>query len=292
MPIMRGNGVVDGVVDGGAEDGVEDGEIFKVLDELDLAYERRTSTRGVPYAGLRLTGVADVAVTVIAEHKVLRLTAHAIDTPLGALDIVKASARLPLGAAFRSPDDGTAQFSVGVWIGDAPLASDLLSRLLSYLLAATDALRRGTAAPPLPYVGDVTARSVVDFDAALGPYGHRLTKARDGAALRVSLAPDLDCAIVLREPADGWVSASATYVPPQSVVMTEASIAEMQRLQRWATAGRFVFDDSLTLGADVMTPLVGRTPAPAIVWTTSQSVALLQAAARFLGFIARDGEPR
>ena len=267
---------------------MNDAEIFDILDALELEYARRTSTRGVPYAGFRMIGepgIADASITAIAEQGVLRLTSHTIDTPLSALDIVRAGSRLPLGAAYRSPDDGGAALSVGVWIGDAQLPGALLSRLLRYAMHASTALRQQLAGPALPDLSDASTATAVDIAAALGAHGHRLTRDGDAWCLQLPLSPQLSCAISLRHLDAGWLSATASYVPDRQLPPGEPALIELQKLQRWATAGRFTLDDTQTLRAAVLTPMVGHDTARAIVWTTSQSVMLLQTAARFLELI-------
>jgi hypothetical protein len=276
------------------EDGVDESEIFNVLDDLGLAYDRRTSARGVPYAGFRLVGTPDsagaaarsgAAVTAIVEHGVFRLTSHGIDTAASAIEIVRAGARLPLGAAYRSPDDGSAELSVAVFIGEATLSSAIVSRLLDYLVVASAALSKGDAPPARPTLADAD-RSAADIRAALSELGHQLTPEGDGYRMAVPLGEALACSIVVRADAAGWISASANYVPEQQLPPGEDAMRTLQKLQRWAAAGRFVLDETTRLRADVATPLLGYAASRSILWTVSQSVAMLQTAARHLGLIS------
>lgn len=273
---------------------MENGEIFNVLHELGFEYARRLSARGVPYAAFRIVGVpgtAETGVTAIGEHGVFRLTSHRIDTAADALALVRIGARFPLGAAYRSPADGSAELSVSVFVGDAALTREIVSPLLDYLVEASAALGTGGAAPRRPVMTDETAVPAVDIRAALATYGHQLTPQGHGFRMAVPLSPHLGCSIVLRDEADAWLSASASYVPEQRLPAGEPALGELQKLQRWTAAGRFVLDDTLLLRAEVMTPFLGQVTAAAVVWTASQCAAMLQTAARSPGLMASQDRP-
>jgi hypothetical protein len=270
------------------EDGVDASELFSRLRELGLTYESRTSTRGVPYAAFRMiggAGLVEAAVTAMTENGVLRLTSHRIDTPANALEIVQTAARLPLGAAYRSPEDGSAELSVAVFVGDVPLSGSVVARLLDYLVQASTALATGATWLHRPNVGNGAASANHDVRAALAPLGHQLTLEPEGLRMDVALAPGLAGSIVLREDTDCWISAAASFVPEQRLPAGEQALRDLQKLQRWTAAGRLVLDETLVLRAEVSTPLLSHTTARPIVWTASQSAALLQTAARHLGLM-------
>ncbi len=263
---------------------LDDHGIFGALHDLGIVYDLRRSKRDVPYAGFRLVGnspAPDVAVTAFVEEGVLRLTSHDIATPTPELELVRDGARLPVGAAYRAPEDGTAHFAVGVWIGAGALSPVMMSRLLAYLVDATGAIANVGPAPALVPVRDLAAPGAIDVPAALAQHGHRLTPEDDGFRMALALSATSACSIVLREVPGGWLSASATFAPERRLTGDQASTRELQLLQRWATAGRFVIGDDFQLRAQVMTPILDPS-AGTVVWTTSQSVVLLQAAARHM----------
>jgi len=262
-------------------------ELFSVLSALGLSYDKRTTARGRPYAGFQLVGApgsVDVRLTALLEDNVLHLTSHGIATSATELEIVTVGAALPLGAAYRSPEGGDAELSIGVFVGDVPPTAELASALLEYAVRATAALASGGPTPQRPrYRGSHLASG--DIEAALGRYGHHPTAVDGGITLQIPLSPELSCAIVIGDGGDGWIVATASYAPEQVFVANPQSVADLQKLQRWATAGRFLLDSSRLLGANVSTPLVAEAER-CVVWTTSQCVALLQTAARHLHLLS------
>lgn len=259
-------------------------DLFGVLNALGLSYERRTSERGSPYAAFRLVGAPGargIGLTALLENKVLRLTCHDIDTPLDALALVRAGARLPLGAAYRAPEDGDAELSIGVFVGGSPPSTEFVSGLLDYAVHATAALASDGPVPERPRVTAIRVRPD-EIRAALAEYGHQVTIEDGAVRLEVPLSSDLRCAFVIGDAGDGWIVGSAAYLPDQRLASLEQVTVELQKLQRWATAGRFVVDPAMMLRASVPTPLVGAEYAQSIVWTASQCAALLGTAARHL----------
>ncbi len=261
-----------------------DNDIFEVLNKLGLSYDRRISPRGSPYAGFQLVGApgaSEVRVTVVLENNVLRLTSHGINTSADALAIIRAGARLPLGAAYRAPEDGSAELSMALFVGEVQPSIKLVSGLLDYTAQATAALSSDGLTPHRPPLTDDSVPRA-DFRVALAEYGHHLTPVDGGVRMEVPLVQGLLCAIVLSGESDGWIVASASYLPEQHLVADEQTLGELQKLQRWAATGRFVVDEALTVRANVPTPLLGTTHARSVVWTVSQCAALLQTAAGHL----------
>ena len=257
-------------------------DIFKALDALGLEFARRVSRRGTPYAAFRFVqDSGDAAITALAEHDVLRLTSHGIDTSFDALEIVRAGARLPLGAAYRSAGDGSAELSVGLFMGEAVLSKAILSPLLQYLVRATRALQTDDASVLRPAIGDVTQPSQIDIRGALQRFGHQVTEDAAGFRITLPLTPTAQGSIALSEDA-GLIVGRASYVPDRQLPQNPDAVQTVQRLQEWTAAGRFRLDDTLTLSAEVMTPLLGDAPEHRLVWTASQCAAMLQTAARHL----------
>jgi hypothetical protein len=153
--------------------------------------------------------------------------------------------------------------------------------LLDYAVQATVALASGGPVPERPPVRANRVQAD-DIRAALAEYRHQLTSEDGVVRLEVSLSSDLRCACVFRDAGDGWIVASARYLPDLRLVSPEQVPVELQKLQRWAAAGRFVTGVALMLRANVPTPLLGTGYARSIVWTGSQCAALLETAARHL----------
>lgn len=262
-------------------------DIFSVLSALGLSYDRRTSARGLPYAGFQLVGApgsVDVRITALLEDHVLRLTSHGIATSATELELVTAGADLPLGAAYRNPEGGDADLSIGVFVGETPPTTDLVSALLDYAVRATAALTSRGPAPQRPRL-PASQLSNAAIAAALGQYGHRPKSVDGGIELEVPLSPGLRCTMVIGDGGDGWIVGTASYVPEQRFAANPQSVADLQKLQRWVTAGRFRLASSRLLGADVSTPLVAPRER-CVVWTTSQCAALLQTAAHHLHLLS------
>jgi hypothetical protein len=157
----------------------------------------------------------------------------------------------------------------------------LVSGLLDYTVQATAVLSSGGLTLHCPHLTDGSLTRA-DFRMALAEYGHHLAPVDGGVRMEVPLVPGLRCAIVLHDERNGWIVASATYLPEQHLVADEKTLGELQKLQRWAAAGRFVVDEALTVRANVPTPALGATHVRSVVWTVSQCVALLQTAAGHL----------
>lgn len=265
--------------------------IFEALDALGLHYDRRQSERGVPYAGFRLvrpTGKS-TSVTMIAEQGVCRLTAHGL-APAGAgpdpRAAVRAGARLPLGAAYRSPDDGTLELAVGFWLGEggdlAPLDPAVAGRMLDYLTDASLALSGAGAVPVRPAFTTPPAGNDA-LREQLHSLGHAVDRSGDFTRFRVTFADGATGDIGLRETPDGWAEAVAGLMPAVRLSSGPSDDKTLQRLQRWTTAGRFVLaDDRDTLRAQVHTPYLGAA-LPSLLWSASQAAAMLAAVHRHLG---------
>jgi hypothetical protein len=265
--------------------------IFAALDALGLQYDTRQSERGVPYAGFRLIRPSGEAtsVTMIVEQGVCRLTAHGI-APAGrgpdAREAVRAGARLPLGAAYRSPDDGTLELAVGFWLGEggefARLEPSIAGQMLDYLADATRALVGAGAAPVRPAFSQPAA-GVAALRKHLQSLGHVVDCSGDFTRFRVTFSDGAAGDVGLRETSDGWAEAVAGLVPAVGLGSDPRREETLQRLQRWTTAGRFVIaGDGNTLRAEVHTPYLG-SALPSLTWSASQAAAMLWAAHRHLG---------
>ena len=271
--------------------------IFEALDALGLQYDRRQSDRGVPYAGFRLvrpTGES-TSVTMIAEQGVCRLTSHGL-APAGrgpsAREAVRAGARLPLGAAYRSPDDGTLELAVGFWLGEggelASMEPAVVGRMLDYLANASLALSGAGAVPVRPAFSPAPA-GIEALREHLQSLGHVVDRSGSFTRFRVTFSDGATGDIGLRETSDGWAEAVAGLVPAVGLSSDPRDEETLQRLQRWTTAGRFVLaDDQDTLRAEVHTPYLANA-LPSLMWSASQAAAMLAAAHRHLG--ARSAPP-
>ncbi len=262
----------------------DDPSIFTLLDALGLHHERRQSARGVPYASFRMVALDDndTGFTALIDQRVCRLTVHRI-APKGhgpaGLALSQRCARLPLGAAYRSPDDGTLELSVAVWIGGA-LPPPVLDALLAYATGAAQALLGG-AAPERPRVPNPPADRALRR-ATFEALGHAVEDIDDETRFHVGLTSQCAAQIALHQAEDGWIGAHAHTVPALGLPAEARSWDLLDRLQRWTSAGRFVpSGDGKALQVEVYTPLLGA-PASALEWSASQAAAMLSTAARHL----------
>lgn len=114
--------------------------------------------------------------------------------------------------------------------------------------------------------------------AALEAHGHRLEPTPQGGGLR--------CALEVAESEDGWLVATAHYVPEKLPAHGQEPV--FHRLQRWTTGGRFLLGPAREVRVDVPTPHLGQPPEPLVVWAASQATAMLQVAGRHFGYEAGD----
>jgi hypothetical protein len=267
---------------GGEE--ILDTRLFDALDGAHLAYNRRDTPRGVPYAGFRWSqGIGESAVTaIVVDDVLLKLTAHAVNVSAEPVMRSKSAAKLPLGNVYVSPDDGQVEISLGLYIGNIASLSSVLLLLLSYLDEARCCVEGYPASPRIPRLSSILPRSGQDIIPLLIGDGHQPTPIENGAAIELKLQRQLKCRIEVRERPDAWLAVDARYLSAAHIAWGQKELSLLQRLQRWATAGRFVLDDSGELRAEVLTPNLGQPPQEIILWTISQSTAMLQVAAKHL----------
>jgi hypothetical protein len=237
--------------------------IFRVLEELGLAYTSRTTARGVRYAAFQLaTQLPEgLSFSAISENGTFRLTAHdAVPPQLADEQLLVANHRLPLARAYRSPDDGSIEIALSFFIGPKELSSGQLGVLLGHLRESRAVVAgRSASAGGLPAITPA-ALELPTEEVALGNY--HLSTAVDGA---------------------GWIRVRAGYLPAQ--VLPPTTEATLQRLQLWTVAGRFTVDPAGELGVEVATPLLGQPAGELIEWSTAQATLMLQVAARHLGLL-------
>ncbi len=267
---------------------MQDDLIFAALDQLGLRYALRQTPRGAWYASFRVVAPdsSETAITVLVEHGVCRFTVHRVvdaATPSpGGLDALRLGARLPLGAAYRSPDDGTLELATGLWLGpDAASrasASAMVGPMLDYLGAAARSFTGGEvpARPPLrqPPGGTAIVQRLIQL-------GHAVEMNDGAVGFTVAATPLVACRVVLAEAADGWIDGYALLRPPIHDNGSATFAATLQELQRWTTAGRFTLDGTGGLGAQVQTPNLGA-PVEAALWSASQLAAMAMSALRHL----------
>ncbi len=252
--------------------------VFRALNDLGLLYSRRESPRGIPYAGFRLLdgrGQA-LSLTLLIEEGVARLTVHRVACTGSAWELLQAAARLPLGALYCAPEDGSTELSLTLRLGNAPLRSELLESLFAYTTGALAALLGGST-PALPRL---TRRGPADDAwAKLASLGHKLQpQGTDGAfGMTLDLGHDSHADLTLCSRADGWLEVSACRTPPCSIAGAAGEVV-LHRLQRWARCGRFVpagEGPARLIGAHVAVPDLGEA-AESMQWACSQAVAMLQ----------------
>jgi hypothetical protein len=197
---------------------------------------------------------------------------------------------LPLGAAYRNPDDGTLELAVGFWLGEggelASLEPAVAGRMLDYLADASLALSSAGAVPARPAFSQPPA-GIDALREHLQSLGHVVDRSGDFMRFRVTFSDGAVGDVGLRETSDGWAEAVGGLVPAAALGSDPRDGQTLQRLQRWTTAGRFVFADNRdTLRVEVHTPYLG-SALPSLTWSASQAAAMLWAAHRHLG--ARSG---
>ncbi len=197
---------------------------FPLLDAAGLRYTVRTTSRGVPYAGLAWASRdpdRPLALTLLDADGVLRLTAHDVarDTAGGLARLHVTTTRLPRGRLLRRPDAAASDLAVTIWGARRRATGDLWAAL-TYLEDVRDWLA-GVAPPPIP-PGALERVAQVDVDGV--PV--RVGTGSGGAAVAVADVP----------------------VPPLRI--DAATAAWVDRLQWWAPTGRFLLGAGDTLRAE------------------------------------------
>lgn len=266
-----------------------DARLFVALDSAGIAYNKRDSSRGVPYAGFKWCQnptMGESAITAIIEENVLRLSVYGVNVRAEPAILSKSARPLPLGSVYVSPDDGGVEISLGLYIGDIAELSLVLHLLLDYLDKSRCWLegRAGgrLACPDMPRLSSIPSRNGQDIAPYLIGYRHQPSPIENGAKVTFKLNEQLSLQLEVRERPDAWFVADSRYAPAAQIAWGQPELLLLQKLQRWAAAGRFILEDSGDLRAEVLTPNLGQPPKELIAWTISQSTLMLQVAARHL----------
>jgi hypothetical protein len=262
------------------------GWLFAALDELGLSYSSRLTPQGAPYAGLQLAVEETplVPVTVTAENGTLRLTAHDLRPRLPMEQMLVVNRRLPLARTYQSPDDGSAELALSIYIGSSQLSADQMGVLFGHLLeshlVATGQVGSAISRPALPGTAVVRAEHLA---AAIIRRGHGSERSGQEIAIETDLG-ETELRYQLRSWVDnaGWILAAADYLPGQALPTRPQGLATLQRLQLWTRAGRYTVDDHGQLGAEVATPALSEPVEALAEWTFAQATLMLQVAARHL----------
>jgi hypothetical protein len=259
--------------------------LFAALERNGIQYARRTSDRGVPYAGFRWVDPptsSDLSITAILEQDALRVTVHNLRFPADPAAVSRTARVLPLGSVYVSPESGQVEMSLPAYVGSAADLSILLMEFLTYAVDACRYLEGRGGRPDVPHVSSAAAEGGRDVASALAELGHHPTLLENGAAIEIGSGGSVVVAAEVRERPDGWFAADGRYVPAAVRIWGDDEYALLQRLQRWTVAGRFLLQDSGELRADVLTPNLGQPPNELLSWTIDQLTVMLQTAAKHL----------
>ena len=197
---------------------------FAPLDACGFAYERHTTTAGVPYAAFRwrTEGLPALTCTLVLHAGAWRLTAHGLGTRPHHAD-------LPLVQAYVDPGGDDVVAVLALRLRPAELDCDGVVDLLVHLAASVEVVvGRRPEPPPLPLLAPVLPLP----PGALGHHGD----------------------VEVTEPAPGWVQATAANPDlPWSRLTTTPRL--LDRLLDWAPVGTLVQRDG-TMAARV-TALAG-----------------------------------
>jgi hypothetical protein len=235
---------------------------FAILEELGLRYAVRQTPRGERYAGLRLATPSGrwLALTLIASLGTFRVTAHEIAADPGPASVAALNRALPMARCYVA-NPGTIDLVIGLYTGAEVLSGDQLGGLLSHLDQSVTATLGGLADLTLPVMGEPGAARDVDLTAAAA--GRVTTRLRPEGWLEVRAAPE-----------------------PDIVVADATAFATLDRLQNWATAGKYLLTEAGSLRIAVLTPLLGQVsgqdPADPIGWSIDQATLMYQVARRHL----------
>jgi hypothetical protein len=197
---------------------------FPLLDAAGLRYTVRTTSRGVPYAGLSWASRdpdSPLALTVLDADGVLRITAHDVarDTAGGLARLLVTTTRLPRGRLLRRPDATASDLAVTMWGARRRATGDLWTAL-AYLEDVRDWLAGVAPPPPAPS----PLERVTELEV-------------DGVPVRVGTAA-------------GGAAVAVAEVPVPPLRIDAATAAWVDRLQWWAPTGRFLLGPGDTLRAE------------------------------------------
>ena len=260
-----------------------DNRLFTAIDSAGIVYTMRITDRGIPYAGFRWRHglrYGESALTAIIEEDVLRLTAHEVKVDADPAALSNSAKSLPIGNPYVSPDNGQVEIALGLYLCAIESIDSALLPLVNYIDEARRCIEGRSANPNLPHLSSVTPQKGQDIGPLLIGYGHQPTLVNNGAAVEFKLEESLRCRVVVQEGSDPWFVGDACYLPAASISWGQKEWLLLQRLQRWARAGRFVREPSGELRAEVLTPNLGQPRNELIMWTGSQSTALLHVAAK------------
>jgi len=259
--------------------------LFNALDGACIEYTVMHTSRGVPYAGFFWSTDNDTGtdISALIEENVLRLTAHQINMPAVPKTVLIRANALPLGAVYISPDRGVVELSIGLFVGDCYFGTEQLLILLNYLDSSRRFLESSNHILTKPQLKKTENLKGKDIAKVLAQYGHQSKNIEGGVEVDIKLTEEQVCRINIIEDENGWITALAHYVPSHNIINDYDDMLLFQRLQNWATSGRFKLNNN-ELFVEVCTPLLGCSRDKLITWTTSQSVILLQTAAQHYEF--------
>ena len=255
--------------------------LLSALDHAGIKYSTRTSPRGIDYAGfIWSTQDGDsTQLTAILEEGVARFTAHTMRVNLAPLTLHDRARKLPLGAAYFSPDDGHAELSVGLFINDRLLNPEQVVAIIDYINCAQRYLEGGTDCCQLPLLFGEEFNRGADIVDLLSLLGHAPIASENGTDVEIKLSEELRYQSNIIDLGNGWIQATSHCNAFRKIQFDEDKLLLVQKLQRWAASGRFVIHSDGQLSVEVSTPCFEENRDTQITWTLSQAVLLLRTAA-------------